>query len=210
MHVRRLLSLLLLLAATAAAQNTASTEVVFELDHPALTPKRYSISIAQDGRATYSTGDDTEALSFTATPETKDKVFQLAAQAKLFRQDCAFQGKEKIAFSGNKTLRFVSAGKPEGECRFNYSGDPAVQQLMGIFQGIAATAGFGQRLQHKLRFDKLSLHDEMKSMEDMFNRGMLAEVQAIAPVLRQLAEDMSVMRTARERARKLLRRSVTD
>jgi len=68
------------------------------------------------------------------------------------------------------------------------------------------TQSFARRLLHLRKFDKLGLEAVLKRMEEMEKDNYLSEMQAIAPVLRQLANDPNVMHVARERANRMLDR----
>jgi hypothetical protein len=79
-----------------------------------------------------------------------------------------------------------------------------VQELTNIFQGTSESLEFAQRIEHKRRYDRLGLSDEMKAMEHLFQEGRLYEVQAVRPALESLVKDGSVLKTVRESARRML------
>lgn len=233
MRVRAFACILLVLVASIALpaqtpdlepsrENNPVQVVVFDFVHNGLTPSHYVIAIQSTGRATYTSDNpggesqgENYTVQFTASEETRRKVFDLARQADRFQKNC--EAKNKVAFTGTKTLTYLAgpaaldiAAPITGvrtQCTFNFSLDPAVQQLTATFQGIAATIEFGSRLSQKLRYDKLGLHDEMKRMEESWQRGLLLEVQAVEPVLREVANGRGVVKTARDRATKMLRQA---
>jgi hypothetical protein len=49
----------------------------------------------------------------------------------------------------------------------------------------------------------------LKRMEELDKQGVLLEIQAIEPVLKQIASDRSFMNIARQRAQRLLRMPVS-
>jgi hypothetical protein len=57
------------------------------------------------------------------------------------------------------------------------------------------------------RYQKLALDDELKQMEEMAQNNNLAELSAVAPILRAIVEDPSVMTVVRARASRLLDRA---
>ena len=90
---------------------------------------------------------------------------------------------------------------------YNYSEDMSIQELTDIFQGISSTVEGGQRLEYDRRFDKLSLDQDLKALEEESNEGRLQEVQVIAPILRRLANDRTVLHIAQMRAERILKKA---
>ena len=76
--------------------------------------------------------------------------------------------------------------------------------MTGIFQGLSATLEFGRRLTYFKKYEKLALDDDLKRMEQMQREKNLGDLQAIAPVLNEIANDSSVMNVSRARALRLL------
>ena len=64
-----------------------------------------------------------------------------------------------------------------------------------------------QKLDFDLRFDKLGLDRDLKSMERLEKDHQLAELQVIAPTLERISNDNGIMNIARQRARRLLDQS---
>ena len=60
------------------------------------------------------------------------------------------------------------------------------------------------------RFDKLGLEDELKGMEDAAESHNLAELQIIAPTLKSIADDTTVLNIARQRAKRLLAKANSE
>ena len=71
---------------------------------------------------------------------------------------------------------------------------------------MASTLEFARRLDFYHRYQKLALDAELKRMEDLAKGSSLAELQAAEPILRQIADDPSVINVVRARARNLTER----
>lgn len=199
--------LLSVVLSTAADPATIS----FSLDFPNSSPEHYSIAVQSDGRAHYeSTGKisaDSDArddyqTDFTLSDSTRARIFALAAQAHYFSGKVD-SGNKKLAFTGAKKLVYKD-GQRSSSADYNFSQQPAVQQLTTLFQGVAATMEFGRRITYFHRYQKLALDDELKHMEDQAKRGELAELQAVSPVLMEIYEDTSVMNVIRARAHRIM------
>jgi hypothetical protein len=200
-----------LLASFTFAQDTKTATVSFTLDFPQSIPDHYSISVSADGHAEYnSTGKltpDSEPpdpfhLDFTISPSTRQKIFDLAAKAKYF-EGKVDSGKRNLASTGKKVLAYRD-GPRSTQAEYNYSPVPAVQELTTLFQNISTTLEFGRRLDYYHHYQKLALEDELKRMEEMTRDKNLDEIQAVAPILQQIATDQSVINVSRARAQRLL------
>ena len=203
-----------LLAGTPLALKAASdppASVSFSLDFPNSIPDHYEIMVAADGRASYdSTGKltpdsepgDPYHFDFTLSPANCRRIFDLAAKAKYF-QGKVDSGRSNLASTGAKVLTYTS-GDQHHRAEYNYSPQPAVQEITTIFQSMSTTLEFGRRLDFYHHHQKLALEAELKRMEEMAKEKSLEEVQAIAPLLQQIATDQTVLNVSRARAQRLL------
>jgi hypothetical protein len=185
--------------------------VTFSLDFPDSEPEHYSISVQADGRAHYECAarisedsDDREdyQTDFVFTEATRARIFELAAQAGYFSGKID-SGNKKLAFTGAKKLAYKDDQR-SFVANYNFSPQPAVQQLTALFQNVTATLEFGRRLAHYHRYQKLALDDELKRMEDQARHGDLAELQAARPVLQDIFDDRSVINVVRARAQRIM------
>jgi hypothetical protein len=185
--------------------------VTFSLDFPNSSPEHYSIVVQSDGHAHYessgkisvdSDARDDYQTDFTLSDATRARIFELTAQAHYFSGKVD-SGNKKLAFTGAKKLVYKD-GQRNSSADYNYSQQPAVQQLTTLLQSLAATLEFGRRMTYFHRYQKLALDDELKRMEDQAKRGDLAELQAVSPVLKEIYEDTSVINVVRARARRIM------
>jgi hypothetical protein len=202
------------LLAYSQTEAQAPAAVTFTLDFPTSQPEHYSIHVPSDGSAHYQSSGrlsadsdetDTFDFDFTAAAETRQKIFDLAAKAGYFQRDVDSHHKG-LAVTGKKTLSYKDAQR-SGESTYNYSSNPAVQELTDLMQGLAATLEFGHRLQYDRHYQKLALDDELKRMEELARSNQLRDVAAIQPILDQIIADQSVINVTRARAQRLLERA---
>jgi hypothetical protein len=193
--------------------------VTFTIDFPTSQPEHYSVRVQSDGSARYQSSgrlspdsDETDShdndsfdLDFTVGAETRQKIFELAAKAGYFQKDVDSRHKN-LAFTGKKTLAYKDAQR-SGESTYNYSPQPAVQDLTNLMQSLSATLEFGHRLQYDRHYQKLALDEEFKRMEELSRTSELIEVAAIQPILAQIIADQSVINVTRARAQRLLDRA---
>jgi hypothetical protein len=185
--------------------------ITFSVDFPNSSPEHYSIAVQSDGHAHYESSgkistdsdarDDYET-DFTFSDSDRARIFELAAQAHYFSAKID-TGNKKLAFTGAKKLVYKD-GQRNSSADYNYSQQPAVQQLTTLFQSVAATLEFGRRLTYFHRYQKLALDDELKRMEDQAKRGDLVELESVSPILQAIYDDTSVMNVVRARALRIM------
>lgn len=188
---------------------TAAT-VSFSLDFPESNPAHYSITVDATGRALYEcTGKIAEGseeepyrAEFEVSAGNRKRIFDWAKQARYFAGKID-SGNSKLAFTGRKRLGYQD-GQLSNEAEYNYSNIDAVRELTTLFQNIAGTLDYGRRLAYYHRYQKLALDDELKQMETQARSNELSELQGVAPVLREIFEDSSVMNVVRARAQELI------
>lgn len=205
----------------ALAQDSGSTpgapaappSVTFTQAFPRGTPAYFSLRIDSSGHAVYESrreeGEpDQPVLSepyqveFQVSEGTAKRIFALAKDLDYFEGDWDFK-KHRIADTGRKTLLYSdSAGTHQ--TTYNWSENRHVQELTDLFQGIANTQEAAYELTRLRRYDRLGLNHQLERMEDMAKSGWLRELQVIAPLLEQLANDREIMNIARQRAQHLL------
>lgn len=173
-------------------------------------PPQFSLTIDLLGHATYHAADAPSAqgeppapyeAEFEVSAATRDRVFALAQATEYFAGDFEFR-KHAVADTGRKTLVYRDAQR-QSSTTYNWSQNKHIQQLTDLFESIALTQGYARRLAFLRRFDKLGLDAVLKRMEELNQKNFLGELQAIAPVLRQIAADPGVMKLARDRAARL-------
>lgn len=189
--------------------------ITFDSYWQAARPQNVTITVKSDGPATYlSRNPDVAAgteraqdpdyhVEFTMSPANRNRIFQLAEKANYFHGDFDFR-KHAMANTGRKTLTYADIQR-HFQTVYNYSENKAIQEITAIFQNVTTTLEHGRKLASMHKYDKLGLDEELKKTEDDAHNHQLAEVQAIAPVLENIAEDPMVINIARQRARRILK-----
>lgn len=195
----------------AASGQLPAASVRFSLDFPGANPSHYELVVANDGEGSYTSNGKFDensdaaapaALKFTVSENIRAQIFDLAKRAHYFTGKVD-SGRKNIANTGEKTLVYKDASH-NSQATYNYSPIQPIEQLTSIFQNLSTTMEFGRRLAYLHQYEKLALDDQLKRMEDMQRENDLGDVQAIAPVLKEIANDSSVMNVSRARALRLL------
>jgi hypothetical protein len=188
----------------------ATAIVTFTLDFPQSNPEHYLIAVDGAGHARYEcngkVAEDSEEQAYRAEFEvsagTRARIFLLAKQAQYFAGEID-SGNRKLASTGTKLLSYQDAER-SNSARFNYSNLEPVRELTALFQNIAATLEYGQRLTYYHHYQKLALDGELKRMEAQAMNHELSEIQGVAPVLQEILDDTSVINVVRARAKELI------
>jgi hypothetical protein len=202
-------------------QNPAIPTITYECYWEATRPQDVVIKVQSTGNTTYlsrnpSLPTEQEAgpqprnraldpdyqVQFLMSQPNRDKILKLAEQANFFNGNFDFT-KHAMANTGRKTLAYADVSR-RFQTVYNYSENRAIQDLTQLFQNISNTLDFGRRLAFDYKYDKLGLEAELKAMEEAASSHNLAEVQVIAPLLEQIADDPKVLNIARQRAKKIL------
>jgi hypothetical protein len=196
--------------AQAGGGSATAATVTFSLDFPESNPEHYSITVDATGHARYEcTGKIAEGseeepyrMEFEVSAGNRKRIFDWAKQARYFAGKID-SGNSKLAFTGRKRLGYQD-GQLSNVAEYNYSNLDAVRELTALFQNMAGTLDYGRRLAYYHRYQKLALDDELKRMETQARSNELSELQGVAPVLREIFEDSSVMNVVRARAQELI------
>ena len=208
--------LLLLVPASAqprAASAADQSSVTFGFDwSPGIPWQTYSITVRADGSAYFEgtpapdkadTDTDPFQQDFTMSEANRSKIFELARKLNYFRGD--FDSHQKhIAQTGRKTLQYDSA-TVHNSTSYNLSQNADVQELSRLFMAIANTFDYGRKLAFDYRFDKLGTDARLKELEYIRADHLAEELNAIAPILRKIADDPDMMHISRQGAQNLLR-----
>lgn len=194
---------------------SASSLITFTIDFPESNPSHYSIAVDSAGHASYecqvkiedSPEEQSYKTEFEMSAGNRDRVFDWAKQAHYFSGK--IDSGKNVAFTGSKTLTYQD-GQLSNTARYNYSSVLAVQHLTALFQNVAATLEYGRRLAYYHQYQKLALDDELKRMEAQARNSELSEIDSVAPVLREIEEDTSVINMVRARAKDLIQMKDTD
>ncbi len=188
--------------------------ITFDLYWEAATPQNFTITMDMNGKSHYVSRSPTRPpegsdepepnyeLDFTMSSANCRRILQLAKELNYFNGNFDYT-QHKIANTGKKTLTYADSSQ-SFHTTYNFSENKAVEEITQIFQGISNTVEHGRKLQFMRRFDKLALASELQAMEGMLQSHYLAELQIIAPILKNISNDPNLMHLARQSASRLL------
>jgi len=202
-----------------AQKNPTLPTITFDRVWEAYKPQNVTITVQATGPAKYvsrnpftppdQTGADPDyLLDFTLSSRNQKKLFDDAREANYFNGDFSYK-KHAVASTGKKTLTYSDPVR-NFSTTYDYSENKAIEEITNLFSGISNTIEHGRKLVYLHRFDKLGLEDELKGMESAAESHNLAELQIIAPTLKSIADDATVLNIARRRAKKLLAKANSE
>jgi hypothetical protein len=172
-------------------------------------PSYYSITVSSMGTTSYwaipnsdlRTGEP-EMEDFTVATRTRSEIFQLTEKLHFLRGK--FKTKDENGKTGRKSLTFAE-GPVENQIDYTSSTNPRIKRLTLLFESIATTMQCGWKLSRLHAYDPTGLAAELKQVQTLVTRRRLAEFDAIAPILRDIAFDPSIPQPSRRYARDLLK-----
>lgn len=193
----------LVLAVVLAAQATAADAIFFSRTFPGSAPAYFQVEIDADGNAVYREAPDEEdPLTFTLGAETRDWLFAKARELDHFKRKLA--SKRKVAFTGDKVLRFESDGMTKGEAKFVYTEDSVAGELVSWFLKVSETERYYIDLERALQFDRLGVNDSLLNLHSAYDKGRIVAPEQFLPLLKKVVEQQKIMHVARARASALI------
>lgn len=188
--------------------------ITFDLYWEAATPQNFTIAMDMNGKSHYVSRNPTRPpegsdepepdyeLDFTMSAANRNRILQLAKELNYFNGNFDYT-QHKVANTGKKTLTYADSSQ-SFHTTYNFSENKAIEEITQIFQGISNTVEHGRKLQFMRRFDKLALASELQAMEGLLKANYLTELQIIAPILKNISNDPTLMHLARQSASRLL------
>ena len=200
MTVRILFLGLILSTAVAFAQD----RIFFSRTFPGSAPEYFEVTVDESGAAQYREAPDEEPLEFTVDEAAKQELFDAAGRLDRFSKDIA--SKRKVAFTGDKVLRYEPAEGAPSEARFSYTEDETARQLVDWFHRASETERLLIELERVERFDRLGVNDALLALQSSYDRGRVVAPEQFLPILQKIVEQDRILHLARSRAAGLIER----
>jgi hypothetical protein len=170
-------------------------------------PEYLAITVHPDGTGTYEGRKLDESSSprpLKLSPPTTHKLFALASELGNFAS-IDLESHKQVANLGLKTFIF-EAGAQKNRCEFNYTLNRRAQELTDLFEGIATVERHLVSLEYGMKYDHLSLPQELLQIQiDLDNKAM-ADPQLLVGTLEQIAHNPRYLHVAQVRAQDILQR----
>jgi len=170
-------------------------------------PEYLAITVSSDGTATYEgrkLSDPANPRPFQLSSATTRKLFGLAGRLDNFKS-IDLESHKKVANLGLKS--FTYEGKDQkNRVEFNYTLSREGQALTDLFEEISSVEQHIMVLEHAIKYDHLSLPNELLEVQIDLEKKVLADPELMVPVLQQIERNPKFLRLAQMRAHDILER----
>ena len=171
------------------------------------TPEYLSVSVDSQGKASYEGRRLEEPPSpqpFQLSAATTQQLFSLAEALNNF-QGIDLESHKRVANLGLKTLVYEQGGV-RNQAEFNYTQRREAQLLASLFEKIASVEQHILTLEHAMRYDRLSLPNELLQIQIDLDKRALADPELLVPSLEKIANNPRFLHLAQARAQTILQR----
>ena len=195
----------IMILAVSAFPAAAAEAIFFSRDVPGSSPAYFEVEVDSEGQAVYREAPGEEdPLTFSLAAEDRDWLFAQAAKLDHFNRKLA--SKRKVAFTGNKVLRFLSDGETKGEAEFVYTEDKTAAEVLSWFLKVSETENHYIDIERALQFDRLGVNDALLNLHTAYDKGRIIAPEQFLPLLEKVVAQQKIMHVARARASALIER----
>lgn len=187
-----------------AAPDHDVDRIFFSKSFPGSVPEYFEVTVDSGGNASYREDPDEDPIEFRLKEGEARAIFELAENLDRFRGQ--LQSERKVAFTGEKILRYTSAAGEETKVQFTYTTVQDAQAIVSWFERAGETERHLIELERVIRFDRLGVNKTLLLFQASFDDGRVVGAQQFLPILKAIVEDSKVMHMARARAASLIER----
>lgn len=168
-------------------------------------PEYLAVTINSDGSGSYVGRPLKEAQQprpLRLSESTTERIFALATALDDFR--VPLESHKKVADLGHKTFSY-ERGSEKHEVEFNYTTKATARDLTDLFERIAGVEEHLDALQYQLKYDPLSLPQELLRIQIDLEHKALADPELMVPQLEEIANNPRLLHIAQVRAQDILK-----
>ena len=193
------------LAATAHAE----PHLFFSRDFPKSVPPYFEVELTPAGHAIYREAPNEEdPLTFTLRPGENDVIFELVKKLDGLRRPIASD--RKVAFTGDKIIRYFSGDGTPAEVTYTYTENADAKALERWFLRMSESARHLFELERVVRFDRLGVNKTLLSFQTSFDKQRVVAAHQFLPILKTIANGKRFIHIAQARAAALVTRIETE
>jgi len=168
-------------------------------------PEYLAVAVNSDGSGTYvgrSLKETRQPRPLQLSQATARQIFTLASDLDDFR--VPLESHKKVADLGRKTFTYEQ-GSVKNEVQFNYTTRPTARDLTDLFERIAGVEEHLDTLRYALKYDPLSLPQELLHIQVDLEHNALADPELMVPELEEIANNPRLLHIAQVRAQDILK-----
>ena len=179
--------------------------VFFSRTFPGSSPPSFEVKVDRAGRGIYDEGDPEEApIEFQLLPNEVAALFGLVEKLDHFHRPVASD--RKVAFTGDKILRYVEPAGETTEVKFSFTEDADARALVTWFVRVSESERYLIELERVYRFDRLGVNKALLQFQTSFDKKRIVAPHQFLPILKKIAAHKGVLHIARARAASLVER----
>jgi len=170
-------------------------------------PEYMAFTVEANGKATYEGRKMTDPVSprpLQISAATTGRLFALAESLGYFRS-IKLQSNRKVANLGAKVLTYEADGQVS-RVEYNYTENRTAQELTELFEKIAAVEEHITQLEYAIKYDHLSVANQLRTIQIELDENNLVESELLAPTLEKIANNPHLLHLAQVRAQEILKR----
>ncbi len=198
-----LVTVIAIWAMPAAAADGA--RLFFSRDFPGSLPAYFEVELTAEGHGTYreEPGEE-EPLTFQLDSRERTIIFELVGNLDSLRRPIA--SNRKVAFTGDKVLRYNSGHSKATEVKYTYTEDTDARVLEKWFLRMSESARHLFELERVTQFDRLGVNKALLSFQTSYDKERVVAAHQFLPVLRKIAGGKQFVHIAQARAAALMSR----
>jgi len=184
----------------------AQDSIFFSRSFPGSVPGYFEALVSDDGTVEYREEPGEEPVEIQLSEVETEKVFGLAESLNKFRgfpEPAVIEGR-RVAFTGDKVVRFQSAGTTIGEAKFDHTDQPEYREIMQFFLSLAGSEQHLFELERTYQFDRLGVNKALLLFHRSYDDGRLISLQQFLPILKKIQGQEKIIHMARSRAASLV------
>jgi len=170
-------------------------------------PEYIAFTVEANGKATYEGRKMTDPASprpLQISAGTTERLFTLAASLGYLRS-LKLESNHKVANLGEKALTYEANGQIS-RVEYNYTENRTAQELTELFEKISAVEQHITQLEYAIKYDHLSVANQLRSIQIELDESNLLESQLLVPTLEKIANNPHLLHLAQVRAQDILKR----
>ena len=195
----------LVVSATAGSAQTGNNQefrLFFSRAFPGSVPEYFEVEVDAAGIALYREDPAEEPLEFEVTSQDLATLLGYVKSLEYFRVSPAHS--RKVAFTGEKTFRFVDSAGNSSETKFNYTENQEAQALLSWFLKAGETERHRIELERAAQFDRLGVNKRLLQFQVSLDKDRVISPGQMLPILTRISKDKKIIHLARSRAAALV------
>jgi len=171
------------------------------------SPEYLAVAVNADGSGSYvgrRLDESAHPRALRLSPATTQRLFTLAAELNYFRS-IDLDSHKKVADLGLKTLTYEN-GAERNQVKFNFTQERSGRELMDLFEGVANVEEQVDLLEYAIKYDPLSLPQQLLAIQIALNHNELVDPQLMIPSLQEISSNPRFLHVAQTRAQDILSR----